>query len=950
MTTGASVPTGTQRIPVAALLERDAEVAALEAMLGAAREGDGRLVVVEGGAGVGKTRLLGEARERARAAGCAVLAARAGELEGEFAFGVVRQIFEAPLASAAEDVRTELLSGAAELSASLFAPPSASATQGGGESPYAVLHGLYWLAANFALRQPTLLVVDDLHWSDEPSLRWLAYLARRLEGLPLLVLLGTRPPEQAATPPLVTELVADPAAVVIRPGNLGQESIAALARARFAREPDPAFVAALHTGSGGNPLYVAALLDALSRDGSAPTEEHVPHVLELGPQAVARGVAGRLAHLSPDATELLRAAAIVGDQAELRLAAAVAGLEPAAALSAANTLVRADLLRHENPLEFIHPVVRTAILEDTSGAERAQAHLRAAKALLAAGAVPEQAASHLAQTIPGDDPFVVATLRTAAERAITRGAPEAAVAYLRRALDEPPAPTERLDVLYELGEAELNTNPTDALEHLSRAVEDLEVAARRPEIALAYERAVNLLGRHGDANDVLRAMSDRARELDPDLHRRLEGRLIIWSAFDPALYAVATKRLDAIDERELVAGVGAGVLLAAWAIVEARRGHSRARAVEFAERALRTGAFEKAGERLNIVNALFALTLAGEVDEAEQTYSALISSMQKQGDLFSLAAFQLFRGHLRSERGELLSAEEDLAPLDRTAFHAAPGFQAYRAGFLAEVLLERGELEEAEALVSRPIPANSGFRIHLLEASARVRLETGRSELALAALMEARDIATAAGTENPAFVAWRSLAALALHRLGREREARELAREEIELSRRWGAPGTVGVSLRAAGLVEGGPAGEELLREAVEVLEESPARLEHARAMVDLGAALRRRNSRSDARKLLRAGVDLAHRCGASALVTRANEELAATGAHPRNVMLSGRDALTASERRVAQMAAEDMSNKEIAQALFVTVKTVEQHLSHVYRKLDIASRRELGAALAAPA
>ncbi len=634
----------------------------------------------------------------------------------------------------------------------------------------------------------------------------------------------------------MTELVADPDAAVIRPGSLGQESIGVLARARFAVEPDPAFVAALQTGSGGNPLYLAALLDALSRDGTAPTEQHAPHVLEVGPQAVARGVASRLARLPLDATELLRAAAIVGDQADLRLAAAVAGMETAAALSAANILVRADLLRHENPLEFIHPVVRSAVLEDTSVAERAHAHLRAAKALLAAGVVPEQAASHLAQTVPGDDPFVVATLRTAAERAITRGAPEAAVAYLRRALDEPPSAAERLDVLYELGEAELNTNPTDALEHLSRAVEDLEVAARRPDIALAYERAVNLLGRHGDANDVLLALSDSARDLDPDLYRRLEGRLIIWAGFDPALYAAAIERLDAIDERQLVAGIGAGVLLAAWAIVEARRGHSRARAVEFAERALGTGAFEEAGERLNIVNALFALSLAGEVDEAEQTYSVLISSMQKQGDLFSLAAFQLFRGHLRSERGELLLAEEDLRPLDLTAFHASPDFQAYRAGFLAEVLLERGEIEEAEALVARPIPGNSGFRIHLLETSARVRLETGRTELALAALIEARNIAAAAGTENPAFVAWRSLSALALQRLGRQEEARELAREEIELSRRWGAPRTVGVSLRAAGLVEGGPVGEQLLWEAVDVLEGSPARLEHARAMVDLGA------------------------------------------------------------------------------------------------------------------
>jgi len=241
-------------------------------------------------------------------------------------------------------------------------------------------------------------------------------------------------------------------------------------------------------------------------------------------------------------------------------------------------------------------------------------------------------------------------------------------------------------------------------------------------------------------------------------------------------------------------------------------------------------------------------------------------------------------------------------------------------------------------------------RIYCVYARARLRLEMGAAERALADFIEVRDLAESVQFLNPAWVPWRSQAAIALQRLGRSEEARALAREELELSRGWGAPRTVGISLRALGLVEGGRAGERLLREAVDVLADSPARLEHARALVDLGALLRRGNSRSEARKLLRQGVDIAHRCGATALVERGNEELAATGAHPRTILLSGLDALTASERRVAQMAAEDMSNKEIAQALFVTVKTVEQHLSHVYRKLDIASRRELGAALAAPA
>src|SRR5262249_1662155 len=154
-----------------------------------------------------------------------------------------------------------------------------------------------------------------------------------------------------------------------------------------------------------------------------------------------------------------------------------------------------------------------------------------------------------------------------------------------------------------------------------------------------------------------------------------------------------------------------------------------------------------------------------------------------------------------------------------------------------------------------------------------------------------------------------------------------LARQELALSRRWGAPRTIGLSLGALGLVEGGEAGQRLLREAVEMLDKSPARLEYARALIELGAALRRANSRSEARKHLRDAVELANQCGAIALVERANEELAATGARKRTILYTGLDALTPSERRIAQMAADGASNKEIAQALYVTVKTVEMHL-----------------------
>jgi DNA-binding CsgD family transcriptional regulator len=270
----------------------------------------------------------------------------------------------------------------------------------------------------------------------------------------------------------------------------------------------------------------------------------------------------------------------------------------------------------------------------------------------------------------------------------------------------------------------------------------------------------------------------------------------------------------------------------------------------------------------------------------------------------------------------------------------------------APLALDTGDVDAAREMVvtleaGRP---TGPFLVLLLDVRGRLRLAERRIEDALADFIACGEAAGSIGIQNPAYVAWRSQAALALDALGRQVEAQEHAEEELELSRVWGAPRAIGVSLRNLGLVKGGREGERLQREAVDVLAASPARLEHARALVDLGAALRRSNQRSEARKPLREAVEMAHRCGASALVERANEELAATGAHPRTILLSGADALTASERRVAQMAAEDLSNKEIAQALFVTVKTVEQHLGRAYRKLDINSRRQLAAAIGDPA
>jgi DNA-binding CsgD family transcriptional regulator len=267
--------------------------------------------------------------------------------------------------------------------------------------------------------------------------------------------------------------------------------------------------------------------------------------------------------------------------------------------------------------------------------------------------------------------------------------------------------------------------------------------------------------------------------------------------------------------------------------------------------------------------------------------------------------------------------------------------------------MEQGKLDEAAVALDRSglgesLPDDARL-LFLPNIRARLRMLKGDLTGGLEDMLDAGRHSEALGHHNPAFVAWRSQAALALLQLGEQDEARRLAAEELMQARTWGAPRALGAALRAAGLAEGGARGLPFLKEAVEVLTTSPAKLEHAKARTELGAALRRANRRSEAREHLRRAVELATICGAEPLAARADTELRATGARPRRIAMSGAESLTPSELRVAQMAAEGPTNREIAQTLFVTPKTVEIHLSSVYRKLGISSRSQLPAALAQP-
>jgi DNA-binding CsgD family transcriptional regulator len=346
---------------------------------------------------------------------------------------------------------------------------------------------------------------------------------------------------------------------------------------------------------------------------------------------------------------------------------------------------------------------------------------------------------------------------------------------------------------------------------------------------------------------------------------------------------------------------------------------------------------------------VIVLAMASE-DEALDVYDAALAEAHRSGSIVEFAAVKAFRSQALLFRGDLAEAEAEA----REALNARREYGLRLLDvyiyLLAEALMEQGRLDEAAdalpAAVEGEAPPEDAPIHALRRTRARLRIRRGDVRGGLEALLAAGGDFEATGGRNPAFMPWRSDAALTLQQLGRRAEARPLAQEELELARTWGAPRALGAALRAAGLIEGGNEGLALLREAVEVLCESPAKLEHAKARTELGVALRRANRNAQAREHLRRAVELATICGASPVAARAEAELLATGARPRRIALSGVESLTPSERRVAEMAAEGPTNREIAQALFVTPKTVEVHLSHVYRKLGISSRSQLAGAL----
>jgi DNA-binding CsgD family transcriptional regulator len=869
-----------------------------------------------------------------------VLNARGTELEQGFAFGVVRQLFE-PLLTRDRARLRRLLNGAARVAAPVFALPEGGERATSADARHAVLHGLYWLAVNAAGERPTMLCVDDAHWADAPSLRAIAYVVNHMADLPLLVLLGMRPFEPDAEHDLLDGIAADPKSQPVRLRPLSEAAVGALIHEARGDDAAPEFVRACWTVTRGNPFFLREVLAVLDAEDLAATADNAGRVDEIAPRTIARSVQRRLSDLPTEARSLCEALAVLGSGAEPSVAAALAGIGEAEAMAAAERLRRADLLS-EGTLEFVHPVVRSVISAELPAEIAPRRHAEAARLLADRGADDAAVSAHLLATAPSADAQTVETLRRAAARARTQGAPEAATRYLHRALAEPAPKARQAELLLELGLAETDASGTVGFDYLRDALRAADTPQEHARIALEFARVLFSYAEFAQTAEVVEQARVRLGDRDYELAAQLDGWLLGAAFWDLSVYTRMSEQLSELAETAPRADDP--LLLATASALRVTQAEPASHGAELARRAL-LSAGPAAREMPLLLAAASTLLVADQPEEAARVWDGAIAEARRRASLSSVGFALTARAHCLIRLGRITDAESDARWVLERLQDDAPVYAPAAIPPLIQALCEQGDFDAGARLldefeVSEDLPQIMPIN-YMLESAAHVRLGQGRTDEAIALLRECGRRLSTWGVRNPAVVPWRSDLALALWQAAERVEALELVGEEVELARAFGVPRSLGMALRAAGLIENGERGLEHLREAVEVLQPTAATLEYARALTDLGAGLRRRG-RANARGPLRHGVDLAQRCGATALANRARTELVATGARPRRLLLSGVGSLTAGEHRVAQLAAEGMTNRKIAQALFITEKTVEGHLHHAYRKLDVSSRCEL--------
>ncbi|MFF2848668.1 ATP-binding protein [Streptomyces sp. NPDC058001] len=883
---------------VASLWERDAEIAAAtEAvdLLCADPGSPGSLLVFSGEAGIGKTALLAQVRRMSEGR-CTVWSARGGATVTSVPFNVVRQLLQPALLTLSPGEARDYLGGWYDIAG----PALGIAEPGEGQAdPQGVCEGLVVAVRRLAeIQWPLVLLIDDAHWADQESLRWLAAFAERLDDLSVFVVVAHRQGEAAPESAHFLQRIGAAARPSSTLRAFTPDAAAGLTRATLGEQADAPFCREVWAVTGGNPYETVELLAKVQDSGLQPVETSAAELRALNKSARGLGLVARLEGLGIKATRLAWAAAILGTRISLALAARLAGLSKEEAehyaqvlrtariLTAAGDTAQAtgDGLTGDGELEFVHPLIADAVYESIPIATRTAFHGVAAAEVTRTGLGAAAASRHLLEVHPDDDPELVEQMRVAAREHLAVGAPDAARRCLERALEEPPLPEVQARVLYELGCATLLTSPATTIGHLrdALATPGLEGDTRVDAVCRLSQALVH----NGELEEAVRAVDAEAERLPVGPARlRLTAMHYMWEG----IHAGEEDSPGRSRSLATLAGPLTGrdnserALLILRAYDAMNRGENAEEVVELCDRSLVNGSLapglgwtdtEWGFELLVMLGASY--TFADRLDRAQSLFTGALRAYQAAGwSGGHLALAQAFVGFVHRRRGRLSEAEGYLREALRLADRVGRGLPMHwdAACMLIDTLLARGHVDQALEVADRysfapPYPSTVVMPdVHSVRG--RLLIEAGRVKEGVNELEAAEKAAAARGRHNTIMAPWAGDLARALAKDDPGRAA-SLAADARAQAERFGTDTAIGEALRCAAALETGQRSVTLYAQAAAYLEASPCAYEHAVARVDYGIAAR------SVPELTR-GLTLARSCGADGVVARA-EEVLATG------------------------------------------------------------------------
>jgi DNA-binding CsgD family transcriptional regulator len=891
------------------LVGRDDEIKALVGLLAEAERGNGAVAVVRGGIASGKTALLHGFAAAAEAAGALVLAAAGSRAEHTLPLGVIGQILhDAPL-SPHDATRI----------ADLLRHTGRASWQAGDIGPD-VVHELGMVLFGLAERGPVVIGIDDVEYVDRASLRCLLFLIWRIRSAQMLIVLNKC---VVPEPPLVfeVEVLRLPHCRHLALSPLTLDMVHDVLDALLNREVARRFATAAYTVTGGNPLLVHALAEDHLAAGPTGIEESAG--VAAG-EAFQRAVLACLYSRTPELTRIARAIAVLDTLASASTVGRLVGLEPQAVEQAVGALTAAGLL---DSYAFRHPAARAAVLHDLTTSGDADLHRRAAALLYGDGAPAATVADLLVVAGTVDGHWAIPPLLQAAEQALVSGQAATAVDYLRLANLAGGDEEQRIAVTAMLARAEWRLDPAVALRHADFLTNALRRGLLRGRHAFMPIRHLMWQGRVAEALSILDSLAEMADRLDPVTLAELRSAQL-WVELSYPPFGAASPGPQ--RERDSDQPIASSPLMA---VLGRRRGGPTG--IDAAQRILQRERLDDATIGSKIA-ALVTLIYASRTDEADACCESLIEEAAARGAPTWQALFLGIRSEIAVRRGDLMLTEayarEALRRLPLNSWGVAIGRPM---GSLLLALTFRGAYEEAAELLAVPMPNpmfDTRVGLHYLYARGHYYLATGRPSAALGNFRACAELMAKWGLDQPIVVScWRNGAADAHLQLAHP--AREAGPEQLRhvAPREWR---TRGVSLSSLAAASDLDQRARLLADAVDALQESGDQLQLAHALVDVGLACQAMGETERANGLLRQAHEIAEAWHAGSLLRRL--------APPEPWQPADVHVLSDAELRVATLAAEGHTNREIARRLSITASTVEQHLTRVYRKLKVSRRWDL--------